>query len=497
MIQKRNLSEGIEATNKMAYEFTEKQKNKIIEKWGNDFHDKIVQTIEIYSEKWKLSDFEFVEYYSIHAIFFCKSELYGDCVLRIGDNDDDEDNIYGFMSEYNALLEFNDSGKFCKIFDCDADKNIMLIERIIPGTMLKNEPSLEKRLSVFSELFNGLHKEPKNPERYASPERWLEDIDNILNFLGQHEKYKELYSHGLKAKELILEIMKTYDRRLLLHGDLHFENILLDKDGMYKIIDPISVIKDPVFEVGRYITNEYWNDRPENRFETIEKIIKYFVKNLKIPDKILRQSFYIDITTLNCWRVMNDSEDLDSVKFAWNVMNKNNHKGTQTIKTERLILRKILIGDAEMMFKWMSDPEVLRYEDWDPHQNADYTRGYISYITGDYKSDETYLWGIQLGDELIGHILGGNILAYYLRKDFWSKGYTTEAVRAVIKYMFTEVGIDRIEAKHSVKNAASGKVLKKAGMIFEKHEKAVYYCNGEWQDCDFYFLTKDDFNKIM
>ena len=305
----------------MIYNFIEQQKNKIIERWGQEFYSKILCNLEIYSEQWKLSDFEFVEYYSIHAIFFCKSELYGDCVLKIGDNNDDDDNIYGFMSEYNSLLEFNDSGKFCKVFECDANKNVMLIERIIPGKMLKDEPSLEKRLAVFSELFDGLHKKPKNPERYASPEIWLEDIGNILDYLGQHEKYKELYSHGLRAKELILEIMKTYNRRLLLHGDLHFENILLDKGGMYKIIDPISVIKDPVFEVGRYITNEYWNDKPENRFETIEKIMKYFEKNLKIPDKILRQSFYIDITTINCWRVMNDSEDLNDVKFAGSVLN--------------------------------------------------------------------------------------------------------------------------------------------------------------------------------
>jgi len=172
------------------------------------------------------------------------------------------------------------------------------------------------------------------------------------------------------------------------------------------------------------------------------------------------------------------------------------HKGTQDIKTERLLLRKIMPDDAEMVYKWMSDPEVLKYEDWDVHESVDFTRGYISYLTNDYKSEQTYCWGMQLNEELIGCVMVVNvqgwngILAYYLRKDCWSKGYATEAVKRVIKYMFTEIGIERIEAKHSVKNAASGKVLQKAGMIFEKHEKAVYYCDSEWQDCDFYFLTK-------
>jgi ribosomal-protein-alanine N-acetyltransferase len=37
------------------------------------------------------------------------------------------------------------------------------------------------------------------------------------------------------------------------------------------------------------------------------------------------------------------------------------HKGTQEIKTERLILRKIMPDDAEMVYKWMSDPEVIKY----------------------------------------------------------------------------------------------------------------------------------------
>ena len=169
------------------------------------------------------------------------------------------------------------------------------------------------------------------------------------------------------------------------------------------------------------------------------------------------------------------------------------HKGTQTIKTERLLLRKITPDDAEMMYKYMSDPEVLRYEDWEPHQDMEYTRGYISWITGGYESQETYRWGIELDGELIGDILGGGTLAYYLRKDYWSKGYATEAVKAVINYMFSEVGLDRVDARHAVKNIASGKVLMNAGMRYRGHVKEFYYCDLEWQDCDFYLLKREQY----
>lgn len=84
---------------------------------------------------------------------------------------------------------------------------------------------------------------------------------------------------------------------------------------------------------------------------------------------------------------------------------------------------------------------------------------------------------IQLGKEIIGFVMMAGItewngdIAYYLKREYWSKGYATEAVSAVIKYMFTEVGIHRIGAKHSIENIASGKVLKKAGMQYRGHVK--------------------------
>jgi ribosomal-protein-alanine N-acetyltransferase len=174
------------------------------------------------------------------------------------------------------------------------------------------------------------------------------------------------------------------------------------------------------------------------------------------------------------------------------------HKGTQVIRTERLLLRKLILEDAEMVFKWMSDPEVLKYEEWILHKNIEFTKGFISWATNDYKSENNYNWGIQLEDELIGNIIVVDVLdeakkgtlGYYLRKDCWSKGYATEAAKAVIKYMFSEIGLYRIDAKHSIKNIASGKVLKKAGMVYKGHVKEFYYCNSEWHDCDFYAITK-------
>jgi len=177
------------------------------------------------------------------------------------------------------------------------------------------------------------------------------------------------------------------------------------------------------------------------------------------------------------------------------------HKGTQKIQSKRLILRKITSGDIDMIYSFMSDPEVTRYEDWIPHESVDYTRGFFQWLTGDYMDEKTYCWGLQLGDEVVGFAMVVDVnewsgsIAYYIKRDLWSNGYATETVNAIMNYMFNEVGIDRITAKHSIKNVASGKVLKKAGMRYRGHVKdfEYYSSKAEWHDCDFYGITREQY----
>ena len=286
------------------YGLNKTQKDKIIAKWGNDFYLKILREIEIYSEKWKLSEFNYIEYVSFNAIFSCKSELYGDCVLK----------IYSEYSEYNTLREYN-GGRFIKVFECEND--VMLMERVIPGTMLKNEPSLEKRLAVYLELFKRLHIESKNPEIYDSYTKWVCDR---VEYMNTRENCEELYAYMLKAKEIYLEMLTVYNKNLLLHGDFHYANILLNSNGEYKLIDPLGYVGDPIFEFGRNMIIEYY--KAENQFETIIKMVKYYEKSLTIPNKIFKQCFYIDMVANKCCRVEGgDTADLVDAKFAESILN--------------------------------------------------------------------------------------------------------------------------------------------------------------------------------
>jgi ribosomal-protein-alanine N-acetyltransferase len=62
-------------------------------------------------------------------------------------------------------------------------------------------------------------------------------------------------------------------------------------------------------------------------------------------------------------------------------------------------------------------------------------------------------------------------------------------------FMFSQVHIGRIEAKHAAQNIASGKVLRKAGMRYRGHvrEYEYYASKAEWHDADFYAITREEY----
>lgn len=182
------------------------------------------------------------------------------------------------------------------------------------------------------------------------------------------------------------------------------------------------------------------------------------------------------------------------------------HKGTQTIETVRLILRRFEDRDAEDMYNnWARDPRVCQYLSWGPHKDISVSRKRIRDWINNYTISNCYVWAIEL---ISIHQVIGTIsveitedehqlceIGYCIGYSFWNRGIMTEALRAVMHYLFYEIGYRRIRAKHDVMNIASGKVMQKAGMHYLKTEYHVgKRRDGSSYDCDVYVkdITDDD-----
>ena len=154
------------------------------------------------------------------------------------------------------------------------------------------------------------------------------------------------------------------------------------------------------------------------------------------------------------------------------------HQGTRILETERLVLRRFCATDAQAMFdNWANDPEVTRFLTWQPHQGIDVTRSVLSDWIRAYERSSFYQWAICLRktDEPIGSIsvvncqkdIGSFEIGYCIGRDWWRRGIMSEALQAVIDYLFAEVGALRVCADHDSRNPNSGQVMRHCGMTYE------------------------------
>ena len=283
-------------------------KEKIIEHFGAEFYNKVLNDLEKYSNLWSLSEFEHIDYYSVNCNFKCVSAKYGLCVLKIGK----PSNVT--QTEYQILQEYKGGGKFCEVYEADIANGVLLIERITPGIQLRDELNFDKRLDVFCDLFHGLHIEPVNKTIYPTYMEWVSKITEYMKNCGKHE---ELCEKMIRAEQICRSLFEKYRGEMLLHGDLHHENILLGEDNRYRIIDPKGVIGDSVFDIPRFILNEF-------EYDTYVKVTKTLSEKLNISEYDIRRLVYMELCMAFCWCVEGGDEpsveEIDMILFVEKLM---------------------------------------------------------------------------------------------------------------------------------------------------------------------------------
>lgn len=180
------------------------------------------------------------------------------------------------------------------------------------------------------------------------------------------------------------------------------------------------------------------------------------------------------------------------------------HKGTKTLEINRLLLRPFVLADAEAMFKnWANDSEVTKYLMWKPHGTIEVTKEVLDDWIKRYKEQNFYQWAIveKSINEPIGSIsvvkqddkIKMVHIGYCIGKSWWGKGYTSEALKRLVKFFFEEVEVNRIEARHDPRNTNSGKVMQKAGLRYEGTSLQSDFSNQGISDMANYALIAKDY----
>ena len=180
------------------------------------------------------------------------------------------------------------------------------------------------------------------------------------------------------------------------------------------------------------------------------------------------------------------------------------HKGTISIDTPLILLRRFTADDAQAMFdNWASHSDTTRFLTWPTHRNVGISKMVLEDWIARYEQDDYYQWAIVWKQtmEPIGSIavvsLDNDIqkaeIGYCIGKPWWHKGITTQALSAVIRFLFDEVGINRIQARHDPRNPFSGAVMRKCGMTYEGTLRESDRNNQGICDIVHYAILRSDF----
>ncbi len=170
------------------------------------------------------------------------------------------------------------------------------------------------------------------------------------------------------------------------------------------------------------------------------------------------------------------------------------------LKTNRLTLRPWRIEDLDDFFEYAKFDGVGQMAGWLPHETIENSKEILEEFI---KGKKTF--AIELDNKVIGSVgiekynevllpelnkKIGREIGYALSKEYWGKGIMTEAVNAVIKYLFSELKLDFIVCCYFTFNDRSKRVSEKCGFEYvRQYMYNTYY--GAKHECNLTVLNKE------
>ena len=177
------------------------------------------------------------------------------------------------------------------------------------------------------------------------------------------------------------------------------------------------------------------------------------------------------------------------------------------LETERLVLRKLCVGDEEDMYAYARKSEVTRYLLWSPHPDIYYTRDYLRYLATRYAAGSVYDWAVVLKSS--GRMIGTcgftafdcphdtAEIGYVLNPEYRGQGIAPEAVRAVMAFGFDKLALHRIEARFIEGNEASLRVMEKVGMRFEGYRREAMLIKGVYRTIGYSSILRCEYEALV
>ena len=206
-------------------------------------------------------------------------------------------------------LRLVDGHGMVQLLEVDTTEEIMLLERLLPGTMLLELEDDEVSTSIAASIMQKIWRPVPENHPFKTIQQWGKGF----------ERLRQAYDGGTgpfpqalveRAETLYRELSASMAEPVLLHGDLHHENILSAEREPWLAIDPKGVVGEAVYETGAWLRNPMPQllDMPyperilARRIDQFSEILGF--ERARIRDWALAQAM------LSAWWSMEDSGEL-------------------------------------------------------------------------------------------------------------------------------------------------------------------------------------------
>lgn len=180
------------------------------------------------------------------------------------------------------------------------------------------------------------------------------------------------------------------------------------------------------------------------------------------------------------------------------------HIGTQTIETERLLLRPFTYQDDDAMLKyWVADEKIQSLYAEPAYVTKDAVKELLDKYIGSYQKDDYYRWAIisKESNECIGQIAFFLVdsknhfaeIEYCIGSAFQCRGLATEATKATIAYGFDKMNLHKVQISHKSINIPSKRVIEKSGFTYEGTLRDYFFMEGTYVDRLYYSILRSEF----
>lgn len=174
------------------------------------------------------------------------------------------------------------------------------------------------------------------------------------------------------------------------------------------------------------------------------------------------------------------------------------------LTTSRLLLREFLLSDFEAVHAYGSDPLVVKHVPWGPN-TPEQTREFLMLNAEEQKRQPRVQHGKAIVVAAENRLIGGigltlasrhtGVLGYVLHRQYWDRGYATEAARRMLRFGFEDLKLHRIWASVDPDNTASVHVLEKLGMRREAQHLKADWLKDRWRDTFIYAILEDEWRE--